>query len=224
MKTFKKIIWGTLLVLVGVLLILRAFDVIHIELFFDGWWTLFIIIPCLNGLIFEKDKIGNLVGLAIGACLLLWQQEILPLDMLWKLILPVAIIGLGLNLILGGLRRKKSDVKAKIKQNRSHSKNGCAVFSGLDMKVDGEVFEGAELVAVFGGVECDLRNAIIEKDCVIDAVAVFGGIDIIVPAHVNVKTDAFSLFGGLDNLTRSNPDGVTIYINGVSVFGGIEVK
>lgn len=224
MKTFKKIIWGTLLILVGVLLILRAFDVIHIELFFDGWWTLFIIVPCLNGLIFEKDKVGNLVGLAIGAILLLWRQDILSFDMLWKLILPVAIIGTGLSLILGGLRKKNANAKVKIKQNRSHSKNGCAVFSGCDMRVDGEVFEGGELVAVFGGVECDLRNAIIEKDCVIDAVAVFGGIDIIVPAHVNVKTDAFSLFGGLDNLTRSNPDGVTIYINGVSVFGGIEVK
>ena len=93
------------------------------------------------------------------------------------------------------------------------------------MDFNGKVFDGAELVAVFGGVECDLRNAIIEKDCVIDAVAVFGGIDILVPPHVTVRTDAFSIFGGLDDVTSStNPDGVTLYVNGVCVFGGIEIK
>ena len=36
-------------------------------------------------------------------------------------------------------------------------------------------FNGANLTAVFGGVKCDLRNAIIEEDALINACSVFGG-------------------------------------------------
>ncbi len=223
MRKSGKIIWGLLLIAVGAVLILNAFDVIDVELFFDGWWTLFIIVPCLNGLIFERDKIGNLVGLSIGVILLLWRQDVLPLDMLWKLVIPVAIIGVGLKLILGAIFKKKPSVNAW-KCDRARKKTGCAVFSGCEVKSDGELFEGGELVAVFGGVECDLRNAVFERDCVIEAVAVFGGIDILLPSNVNVQLDSFSIFGGLDGVTRSNPDCVTVYVKGVSIFGGIDVK
>ena len=224
MKKFSKIVWGLLLVAAGVVLILNAFDILDVDLFFDGWWTLFIIIPCLNGVIFERDKVGNLVGLAIGVVLLLWRQGIVPLGILWKLLIPVVIIGVGLKLIFGAMFKKKSDVVIKIKSDGAHKKTGCAVFSGCEVKPDGEVFDGGELVAVFGGVECDLRNAIIEKDCVIDAVAVFGGIDILLPANVNVQTDSFAIFGGIDSCPRDNLNGVTVYVKGVSVFGGIDVK
>ncbi len=224
MRKFSKIIWGLLLVAAGVVLILNAFDILDVDLFFDGWWTLFIIIPCLNGLIFERDKIGNLVGLSIGVILLLWRQGIVPLGILWKLIVPVVIIGVGLKLIFGAVFKKKSDVIIEIKDDRKHKKTGCAVFSGCEVKLDGEVFDGGELVAVFGGVECDLRNAIIEKDCVINAVAVFGGIDILLPTNVNVQTDSFAIFGGIDDQTRDIRESVTVYVKGVSVFGGIDVK
>ena len=41
-----------------------------------------------------------------------------------------------------------------IKESGTELKNGTATFSGVNMNFDGEVFEGAELNAVFGGVKC----------------------------------------------------------------------
>ena len=225
MKSFKKALWGVLLVAAGILLALNAFEVISFHLFFPGWWTLFIIVPCLSGLIFERDKAGNFFGLTVGVILLLWKQGVLPLQIFGKLILPILIVGVGLEMIFGGLFRKKNKEPKTVKGGNKRNKKGFALFSGCDVKMDGEVFEGGQMVAVFGGVECDLRNAIIEQDCVIHAVAVFGGVDILVPDHVNVKCDSFSLFGGADDLTaKKNTDGVTVYVKTVALFGGAEIR
>ena len=42
---------------------LNAFHITNIDLFFDGWWTLFIIVPCFFGLFKDQDKTGNIIGL-----------------------------------------------------------------------------------------------------------------------------------------------------------------
>ena len=59
------------------------------------------------------------------------------------------------------------------------------------------------LNAVFGGVKCDLREAKLSGDVVINATAVFGGIDIFIAEDVVVKIKSFPLFGGVSN-NRNN--------------------
>ena len=70
-KKVSNIIWGLLFIVIGTIFALNALEITDIDIFFDGWWTLFIIIPCAVGLITERDKTGNLIGLAIGVFLLL---------------------------------------------------------------------------------------------------------------------------------------------------------
>ena len=110
--------------------------------------------------------------------------------------------------------------------SRSGANTYCATFSEQKVKFDKETFTGADLTAVFGGVECDLRNAIIESDVVINVSSIFGGIDILVPSNVKIKTKSTSIFGGVEN--RSNTNGEenthTIYVNGTAIFGGVEIK
>lgn len=112
------------------------------------------------------------------------------------------------------------------KQSGENVKTGCATFSGQDLNFDGEAFDGAELTAVFGSVKCDLRHAVIEKDCAITATSIFGGIDILVPDHVNVKITSNSAFGGVSekNHRPTVQDAVTVYINATCMFGGVEIK
>jgi hypothetical protein len=119
---------------------------------------------------------------------------------------------------------KAKDTVKKMKAEGKPFRTCCAVFTGCDVKYDNEVFEGAELTAVFGGVECDLKNAIIEKDCAIEMSAIFGGIDIIVPEGVNVKVGSTCIFGGVSNKTSVHKDAPTIYVSGTCMFGGIEIK
>ncbi|MGM9641137.1 MAG: LiaF transmembrane domain-containing protein [Faecousia sp.] len=97
----KTNLWGVILICVGLLLGLNAFGITSIELFFDGWWTLFIIVPCFMGLFSDHDKTGNLIGLCVGVFLLLCCRNILSFDTLWKLVFPAIVILIGAKLIFG---------------------------------------------------------------------------------------------------------------------------
>ena len=227
MKKISKILWGVAFIVAGFIFALNAFGVTDIELFFDGWWTLFIIIPCLIGLFSDREKIGNIIGLAVGVFLLLCCQNVLDFDMLWKIAAPAIIVIIGVKLIFGAVfGDKATKMLESSKQSGENIKTGCATFSGQTLNFDGERFSGAELTAVFGGVKCDLRNAIIEKDCAINATAIFGGIDIYVPDYVNVKINSNSIFGGVSekNHRPQNPNAVTVYINATCMFGGVDIK
>ena len=227
MRKISKILWGIAFIFAGVIFALNAFGITDIEIFFDGWWTLFIIVPCFIGIFSEREKTGNIIGLAIGVFLLLCCQNVLGFDMLWKLAFPAIIVIIGLKLIFGAVFGDKAmKLLESSKQSGDNIKIGCATFSGQDLIFDGEQFSGADLTAVFGSVKCDLRNAVIEKDCAITATSIFGGIDILVPDYVNIKISSNSIFGGVsDNNHRPAVQGaVTVYINATCMFGGVEIK
>ncbi len=225
MKKASSVLWGIILIAAGVVLALNVFNITDINIFFDGWWTLFIIVPCAIGLFTEREKTGNIIGIVIGVFLLLCSQDILSFSLLWKLLVPAIIVIVGLKMVLTGLLGSKAnEIMKQLKQEGKQPKSGFAAFSGCDINYDGQVFEGAELTAVFGGVECDLRNAIIEKDCAIRVSSIFGGIDILVPAGINVKVSSNSIFGGVSNKTAVHQNAPTLYISGTCMFGGVEIK
>ena len=225
MRKVSSVIWGIVLIVAGALFALNALNITNVDIFFDGWWTLFIIVPCGIGFFTEREKMGNIIGLAVGVFLLLCCQDVLSFSMLWKLLVPAIIVLVGLKMVFTGLfGNKASEIIANMKQNGGEPKIGCATFSGCDLNFDGQVFEGAELSAVFGGIKCDLRNAIIEKDCAIQVSAIFGGVDIFVPDNVNVKVSSNCIFGGISNKTAVHKDAPTIYISGTCMFGGVEIK
>ena len=227
MKKLNNMIWGLILVVIGVIIGLNAFGITNINIFFDGWWTLFLIIPCSIGLYSGRDKTGNLIGLLIGVFLLLCAREVISISNLLKLIFPMIIIVIGAKMILKGLMSNKSeDILSKMNKEGTPLQNKTATFSAANIDFNNEVFENIELNAIFGSVKCDLRNAIIEKDCVINAYAIFGGIDIIPPTNVKIKVNSNSIFGGVSNKAKNNGQDCeyTLYVNANCMFGGIDIK
>ena len=227
MKNNKNILWGIVLVIIGVIVGLNALNITNINIFFNGWWTLFIIIPSLIGLLKEKDKTGNIIGLIIGVVLLLGVQNIIDFDLIWKLILPVIIIIVGLSLIFGNnLNKKINNEIKKINNKKGKNEEYCSTFSEQKIDFDDEEFKGASLTAVFGGITLDLRKAKINEDVVIDTTSVFGGIDIYVPDNIKIKVKSTSIFGGVDNkkIKNDNEKEHIIYINASCIFGGVDIK
>ena len=227
MKKFGNVLWGIVLIIIGLIIGGNSLGITNINIFFDGWWTLFIIIPCFIGLFKDNEKTGNLIGLLIGIALLLGCQNILDFDLIWKLAFPTILVVIGISIIfkdtLGG---KVSDEIKKLNEKRNGENSYCATFSSQNVKIDGEKFTGADLTAVFGGVKCDFRNAIIDSDVVINASITFGGIEIYVPSNVKVKIKSTPIFGGVENKanTKTDENSHTIYINGTALFGGVEIK
>ena len=82
------------------------------------------------------------------------------------------------------------------------------------------------MLTVFGEIELNLENAMINQDIIINSTVIFGGVDIIVPNNVKVKISSVPIFGGAANKVRpcANDNAPTIYINATCIFGGLDSK
>lgn len=225
MKNNKSIIWGVILVMVGVIYGLNSLDIVDINLFFPGWWTLFIIVPCVIGLITGSDKTGSIIGVIIGVLLFLGANDIIDYNLIWKLVFPLIIIIVGLSLIFKD--RFNSKITKRIEEIADNKNNGVtAVFSGEEVSFEDRVFTGINLTSIFGGIKCDLREAKIKKNVVINAYSFFGGTDILVPDNIKIAVSSTSIFGGVDNKKKNNnsTSDITIYVNAICIFGGVDIK
>ena len=222
MKNLTGIIIGAVLIACGVIYILGAFDVIDMNISFDGWWALFIIVPSISGLITSRDKIWNAFCLILGIYLLLAAQGVIEYAIGFKLSVPIIIILLGIKLIV-----KSASPQKKIENVEKGQKKNMAAFSLQTIDFTDEEITVAKIGAVFGGAKCNLTDAKIKDGSQIDLFCAFGGVDIIVPENVNVKVNTFCLFGGISDkrvIKPSDKDGVTLTINGFCIFGGADIK
>jgi len=225
MKKTSNLLWGTLFIIVGLIFGLNALEITNINIFFKGWWTLFIIIPCFIGLFNEKNKTGNIIGVLIGICLLLASNDIIRFEIIFKLIFPTILVVIGVSLIFKDTINNK--VKKEIKKlNKTNDKEYYATFGAQTLNYDKEEFNGCDMNAVFGGITCELEEAIIKEDTIINASSIFGMITIKVPKDVKVKITSTPIFGGVsdERKEKNNDSKKVLYINATCLFGGVEIK
>ena len=94
MKNLESIIIGLILIAIGVIIGLNTLNITDINIFFDGWWTLFIIIPSIISLLKFNSVASSLTWLTIGVVLLLCCQGILSFDLALELLLPIILIAM----------------------------------------------------------------------------------------------------------------------------------
>lgn len=226
MKKAKAILWGLVIVAVGVIVGLKTTGIAEFDIFFDGWWTLILIVAGVIEFFTSPQKISSLVTAFIGVFLLLCCRDIIDFSLIWKLALPIAIVAVGVKIIYDAVFKKKSSVVLPQTVVPDGIKKHSAYFSGNNVNYSGKVFGGADFRAVFGGVDCDLRGALIENDCTVNAVALFGGVDIFLPEGVNVEITSTSFFGGASSEKHINlPDNPhTVYVKAFCLFGGVDAE
>ncbi len=224
MKNFSKVLWGLVLVSIGVIIGLKALNIIEINIFFKGWWTLFIIVPCFISLFDSREsKVGNFIGIVIGVALLLATRNIIRFDLLAKLIVPFILIVVGLSIMFNEVIKRK--VTEKVNKTNPNENSIIATFSEQKVNFDNQEFEKTDIEAIFGGASIDLRKANLKDETAIKAVAIFGGVDILLPQDVNVKVKSVPIFGGVSNkISNNNDNKKTVYIEATAVFGGVTIK
>lgn len=219
---FANVVCGFIFIIIGIFYAGNTLGLWDFKLFFDGWWTLFIIIPCLIGIVENGFSTGNTIGLIIGALLLLSSQGIIDSRIISKLIVPVIFILIGIKIIFRDSFNKTIDINI----NRERRLEYTAILSSQKDTYPSEQFHGASILVILGGMELNLMNSMINKDVVINSISIFGGIDVIVPRNVNVKISSIPIFGGATNkaMPCMNSNAPTIYINATCIFGGIDLK
>lgn len=228
----KRVTWGILLILAGVVLLLNQLDLLDFGDLIHTYWPSILILMGLFGLISrDSSKISNLVILGIGVFFQLRNFGYITVS-IWQILWPAILIIIGLSIIFDkGTRKHKSEVDPeKWEKENSVDENIVdyfTMFSSIENTNYTKHFKGGKLTAIFAGIELDLRNAEMEDDtAVVNVTAIFAGIDIIVPSHWNVEVQATPILGGVEKHTKYNRDenAPTLKINGTAVFGGIEIK
>lgn len=250
MKKANGLIVGLIFIVVGLLYACSALDIFDFSIFFPGWWTLFIIVPCIYALTRKnEDKTGPVIGLIIGICFLINAQDFdFHIDF-WPMAIAVLCIVIGWRMIVPQKKKEQKqfeftyndetgekDVEINgVKYDNTYTKsnggyvNASALFGGKDIRVDNECFTGADINVIMGAIDLNLKNAIITEDVYVNVSAIMGGIDIYVPANVRVVTDGCStIIGGIDvNTPYANfhsADTPRLIITGNCIMGGIDIK
>ncbi len=229
MKRTSKIIGGIALVAFGIVWALELLNVISISL--EGWWALFVIIPCFINIFNDRHKAGAIIGCGIGILLLLAARGIIPWNDIWKYMLCLVAIVWGVALLFFN-NRKHFDQRITKEQNVPVVAGGGKLhnidvtFGKQDYSYDGQSFDGTDVHVSFGFVSLDLRDADIRNGAVINVDCSFGGIEIRLPKGVCINNGIDTTFAGVDCDCCTQPtDGAkTLYLKGRCNFGGIEIK
>ncbi|MCR5154953.1 MAG: cell wall-active antibiotics response protein [Lachnospiraceae bacterium] len=219
-RKMRDIVWGVILIIVGLLIIGQLAGYLSIGGILHNWWPLILIIPSFIGIFTKGPNWWDVLCAALGIICLAGIRGAISWDTVVKLVTPVIFISIGLSLILQNII--KVGGKRHVVDNFDKMHEDVA-FSGKKLVVDTE-FHGLDGSASFGGLEVDLRNAGIEEDVSMELLTSFGGIKVYVPQGVNVKLIGNGIFGGCSARQRTNDENAkTIYVNAVALFGGIEV-
>lgn len=101
-----------------------------------------------------------------------------------------------------------------------------AVWSGKVRRSTSPMFRRADLTAIMGGVEVDLRGASTGgQEAVIDVFAWWGGIEITVPPDWAVSNQVVAFMGGAEDSSSGTQDARNrLVVRGFVVMGGVEIK
>ena len=100
-----------------------------------------------------------------------------------------------------------------------------AIFDSIDLKSRASAFAGGSVLAWFGGVALDLREAVPEPDARLTVHALFGGVTIHIPPGWRLVSNLSTFAGGTDVREGKveSPDAPTLTLDGRAIFGGIAV-
>ena len=233
-KDYSALIWGLVFVAVGIIFGGNALNIWDIDVFFPGWWTLFLIIPGLVSMVRYGFNWGSGVLVILGLILLFDALDIISSDIMWKLVFPLILVIIGISILTSFFRSgtKKNIEDEEYTKSKSYKYDSTqyprytAILGGGDYKNNTEDLKGVVAEAILGGLEIDLRDAKITEDIVLELTAVLGGIDIFLPDNVRVEIiSGTPILGGFEHkINRNALSGPKVRIKYTAVLGGIEVK
>jgi predicted membrane protein len=191
---------GGLLVVVGTLFVIETFFFVRLDIW--RWWPLAIIlfgILIVSRAFSDQQPTGKVqVGVVFGG-----SSSPGPAPLPGQAPTP-------------GLR--PGTVEPRISE--------LAIWSGIQRRVSSPAFKRADLTAVMGGIEFDLRQAGTDQgEAVIDVFVLWGGIEITVPPDWAVSNQITPIMGGSDDRsTGTQMSRNRLVVKGVVIMGGVDIK
>ncbi|HET8924450.1 MAG TPA: DUF5668 domain-containing protein [Candidatus Acidoferrum sp.] len=224
------LIWGALLILVGLAFLLDHMGIISIDHLWR-FWPMLLIAAGISNVVSPERRFWGIILIAAGTLL---QLNLLGMAHFgWADFWPVVLISVGLMIIWNSLRAKDCATAPSAQGGDPRlTVNGVAIFSGLERRMTTQDFQGGHVTAIFGGIELDLTEAKMQADeATLEVNAIFGGVELRVPDSWQVSYRGGPIFGGVDDKTRirrtedlAGAKPKVLHITGLIAFGGLEIK
>lgn len=227
----QRLLLGAFIVCIGALALLDNLHIFNTRDLLQFWPTVFVIAGAIK-LSQANTRSGYIVGgglIAAGSIMILNRLGIVSIRMRdWW---PVLLIAAGLLVIFKdktaaifqGFNRNPTP------QNTAASNDSLldivAVMSGHQGNIASADFRGGAITAIMGGVELDLRNAVIQTEAVLNVTAFWGGIVLKIPTDWTVVNNGFAFLGGIDDSSVPTMNASKrLILTGTAVMGGVEIK
>jgi len=218
-------VFGLMVIAVGVLFTLDNLEIVDAREFLQYWPAGLVAIGLLK--LYHAARgghgwLGGLFFLSIGAWMLIERIVFVRIDA--REIIPLFLVFLGGYMVwrgFGGRRTARSS-------DGMSTFSAFAIMGGVSRRSNAQAFRGADLTAIMGGCEIDLRQASIAPgtEAVIDVFAFWGGIELKVPEDWTVNNRVVPIMGGVEDKTRvpQPASSKRLVIRGLVVMGGVTVK
>jgi len=226
----RRLIFGGLIIAIGVLALLDKLNIFNFSIFslFHFWPTIIILIGILK-MTDSKSRSSILIGLCfvlVGAAMLSNTLGIFHFSLRdWW---PVLLIGVGISVVLKDRAIEHSSetfFAGAENANNNVSLDITAVMAGNKTVNSSQDFKGGDVTAIMGGVDLDLRNAVIQSEAVLNVWATWGGIEIKIPSDWEVVNRGMAILGGIEDKSIPTPGAnKRLFITGTAIMGGVVIK
>lgn len=224
-KVKSTIIIGIMLVIIGVVFLLRNYEVYLFPIDFLTWEYFLILFGALLFTL-SDNKTAGIIFIAIGLFNLVPE--------LW----PIIFILIGAYILFrrGSSRSyfhyKYFDRKDTASENEKSNDilEDVNIFGGGNKTINTDNFKGGSAVSIFGGSEINLLGSkLADGENTLEITAIFGGSTLLIPSDWKVELDVVSIFGGFSDKRRKDPNIVynmnkVLIVKGLCLFGGGEIK
>ena len=226
-----QVMLGFLIIVAGVLFTLDNLDILDARDYIQYWPAGLValgLVKLRHAVRTGQGWFGGLVFTLLGLWMLVARIVYFTINA--SALMPLVLVALGGYMVWRGFggtprRPQPSDGQAHF--------SALAVMGGISRRSNSQAFQGADLTAVMGGCEIDLRQASIVPgtEAVIDVFAWWGGIELRVPDDWTVVPRVLPLMGGVEDKSRAPvtfqdkpPAEKRLVVRGVVVMGGVVIK
>lgn len=227
----RRAVFGLSIVGIGTLAMLDNLHLYELNLL-HTFWPLVFVVWGLARLAWPRPFESRLFGLVlilIGTLMTLHRlgHHEFELHQWW----PVFVILIGLSILFRGSLPWSRDREIEVEVitptvDHADALNIDATFGNIEQRNDSRHFRGGKIAVTFGGVEIDLRDALMEgPEAVIVIKATFGGVELRVPRHWQVISQLKATMGNVE--VKSVPPlqpSHCLVLRGEALFGNVEIS
>lgn len=227
-RNIAPLLFGVLFLLAGFGYIVSLIFNFSFDIFFDGWWTLFIIVPAFVSILSNGPRSFNIGALFIGVLFLLTQLDIIDSRYLGSLIIAILIIVAGIALISRFFYKPVPNIAGNYNININTGSSETTYEQHTGSSTGGQQAQGGGSGA-YDQQSYPNYNAILsginERNCSTDlqgarTSAILGGVEIDFRGAIitrDITIFATAVLGGIDIMAPLN---VRINVNKTDILGG----